>query len=90
MRKFEGTKGEWVVNNNYGWIESSADGKVVIGGSQPATKEDMQLIAAAPDLLEALQSFISCYDKGVDLNDTDCAYEFDNARKAINKALGGE
>lgn len=42
----------------------------------------------AEELLESLQSIIECLDKGVPLDEQNCGYEFDNARKAIAKALG--
>lgn len=55
MKEFKGTPGPWVANPIYGWIESDIEDKVVIGGDQPPTREDVRLIAAAPELLEALQ-----------------------------------
>ena len=79
MKSFKGTLGPWVANPIYGWIESDIEDKVVIGGNQPPTREDVRLIAAAPELLEAL----------LDLEARACIYvNTSKAKEAIAKALG--
>lgn len=79
MNEFKGTPGPWVANPIYGWIESDIEDKVVIGGDQPPTREDVRLIAAAPELLEAL----------MDLEARACVYvNTSKAKDAIAKALG--
>lgn len=52
------------------------------------TRANAQLIAAAPELLEALCNLIECYERGVELNEEHCGYEFDKALAAVNKATG--
>lgn len=86
MKKFKGTPGPWSINHYYNWIESENADKVVIGGSQGSIHDDAQLIAAAPELLEALQKMVS---KAYKQNWND-AYpeEIQSAQAAINKALG--
>ena len=56
MKEFKGTPGPWAINHYYNWIESENADKVVIGGSQGSRPDDAQLIAAAPELLEACMS----------------------------------
>lgn len=50
--------------------------------------EDARLIAAAPDLLDALQSYLAWADKTICL-DADLRAIRENARAAIAKATGG-
>lgn len=94
MKRFMGTPGpwEWWTSNSFLRLSSKTtgrDGDVIdsFGMSDGATSlsvkaDDMNLIAAAPDLLEALQLFLDAqilpeYHQGV-------------ARAAISKALGEE
>jgi len=86
MSKFKGTKGPW--ENVGGWVDSAGkDSKIICAiGSVSMQSEEIQdananLIAAAPDLLEALIAVVRVADRATD--------EFDMARTAIAKALGG-
>ncbi|MFP2377788.1 hypothetical protein ACLEUY_16820 [Enterobacter ludwigii] len=61
------------------WVEFDFDGEL--------QQANASLIAAAPDLLAALQLIISYHDDGnCELHSEDVAM----ARSAISKALGGE
>lgn len=79
MSKFKCTKGPW------GWDDEGLGNKtmLVFGKNYPVemtSKENKALIAAAPDLLEALIAVVRVADRATD--------EFDMARAAIAKALG--
>ena len=64
-----------------------ADG-FTIAEPSPMSEADARLIAAAPDLLAALQALVGEADLGeVDLDEDDRAL-LDNARAAIAKATG--
>ncbi|EJF6782447.1 hypothetical protein M8194_001991 [Escherichia coli] len=85
MKEFKGTPGEWNYSHARGEVVSKSEGliaELVVNG-----REDNNgiLIAAAPDLLEALQSIIELQTRGyVVLGD-----KYTNmARAAISKALG--
>lgn len=94
MKRFMGTPGpwEWWTSNSFLRLSSKTtgrDGDVIdsFGMSDGATSlsvkaYDMNLIAAAPDLLEALQAVVRVADRQTD--------ELDMARAAISKALGEE
>ena len=84
MKCFKGTPGPWVANPIYGWIESDIEDKVVIGGDQPPTREDVRLIAAAPELLQALQNMVESYQYEASPDNPSLL----KARDAIAKALG--
>lgn len=58
MREFKGTPGPWSFDAEYYWVDSAFSDSVIIGGSQRASVEDMQLIAATPELLEVLQEIL--------------------------------
>lgn len=91
MKEFKGTPGPWSINHYYNWIESENADKVVIGGSQGYRPDDAQLIAAAPELLEALQELISGYEDREQSGMFDMLVHGDlieKANAAINKALG--
>jgi hypothetical protein len=91
MEEFKGTPGPWLVKTIHG------DLKVIQKGSyeklapgmvsyrcvtELENKHDAKLIAAAPELLEALQDALHAYDKHGEHS------EWDFARAAIAKALG--
>ncbi len=79
MEGFKGTPGKWAVGME-GEILSDA-GYIVMGADLVHGNEnDLELIAAAPELLEALQAVVAVADRATD--------EFDMARAAIKKALG--
>lgn len=94
METFKGTPGPWVVNevgqhwNNKALthleITFGEDGECIC--DTVYQREDANLIAAAPELLEALQKMVS---KAYKQNWND-AYpeEIQSAQAAINKALG--
>ncbi|HDC4367508.1 TPA: hypothetical protein O8L32_000546 [Enterobacter cloacae] len=85
MKEFNGTPGKWVVDGDCD--VTTEDGTVVSWIAEGIFEPDEMianalLIAAAPDLLEALQLFLDAqilpeYHQGV-------------ARAAISKALGEE
>lgn len=90
MREFKGTEGLWVV------VDGSAAGKQVISESAPKTRrniascggqrreENANLIAAAPELLEALQDMVESYQWEASMENPSLL----KARAAIAKALG--
>lgn len=96
MKEFKGTPGPWRVedNNSFFEIKSFDDEIGDVGASKHVfddgrhrrggiAEANAQLIAAAPDLLEALQDALHAYDK----HGEDSSWDF--ARAIINKALGG-
>lgn len=92
--EFKGTPGpwEWWTSNSFLRLSSKSTGKdggvidsTVMRDGHPTLvvkKEDMALIAAAPELLEAIQDALHAYDKHSEYS------EWDFARAAIAKALG--
>lgn len=85
MKEFKGTPGPWY------WDEEGLgnNNHIVFGKEYPAemtSKANKDLIAAAPELLEALQRMVNKAHKQ-NWND---AYpeELQSAQAAINKALG--
>lgn len=67
---------------------AAAQGSTLAERHLPQVDANARLIAAAPDLLAALESLVSEADLGeVDLTDEDCA-RLDAARIAIAKARG--
>ena len=85
MSGFKGTPGKWSYQGPLGEIKSDTDGLIadlIVNGKED---ENGQLMAAAPDLLEALQLIVSYHDDGnCVLHKEDVAM----ARAAIKKALG--
>lgn len=92
MSEFKGTPGPWVIDaNNVGslWNVDDLKGESIALSHQVANDKDWSkrnantaLIAAAPELLEALQDALHAYDKHGEHS------EWDFARAAIAKALG--
>jgi hypothetical protein len=87
--EFKGTKGEWKVKKERGYdIDiTNRDGDICWLGLSEFIDEtklaNAKLIAAAPELLDALQMFVDyCY--GTELQNSE---RFLKAEKAINKAL---
>lgn len=85
MKEFKGTPGPWSVNHHYNWIESENADKVVIGGSQGFGDNDANLIAAAPELLDALQSTVNDIGFWMSQQNPELKQKIE---AAINKALG--
>lgn len=99
MKEFQGTPGPWVVNeigqhwNNKALahleITFGEDGECIC--DTVYQREDANLIAAAPELLEALQELISGYEDREQSGMFDMLVHGDlieKANVAINKALG--
>lgn len=85
MKEFKGTPGSWVYRKERGEIVSSEHGlmaDLICDGFQD---ENGRLIAAAPDLLEAMQELVFLYE-----HDDGCREltEYKRAKAAISKALG--
>lgn len=92
MSGFKGTPGPWNVGVNHCYFEINSEnggiGDVCMSGHAfdagqrlgPTAEANAKLIAAAPELLEALQAVVRVADRATD--------EFDMARAAIAKALG--
>lgn len=84
MEKFKGTPGPWM------WDAEGLGSKslIVFGVGYPiemTSQENKNLIAAAPELLEALQELVFLYE-----HDEGCRNltEYKRAKAAIAKALG--
>ncbi|HDU3908900.1 TPA: hypothetical protein RRJ41_001173 [Klebsiella pneumoniae] len=103
MQDFNFTPGpwEWWTSNSFLRLSSKATGKdggvidsTVMRDGHPTLivkKEDMSLIAAAPELLEALQLLMAEQTggkKSCGHNGFTCMCPYDKARAAIAKALG--
>lgn len=100
MKEFKGTPGPWVASKtdrsigpvsrdddqSYGMILPVA--WVEFNGDDACRCADASLIAAAPDLLTALQEVTGSL--GVMVMDADSCPEILKARAAISKALGEE
>ena len=88
MSEFKGTKGPWNFSfhgSENCWVTDSENDKAIAkvtnyGKDALQQKANFHLIAAAPDLLEALIAVVRVADRATD--------EFDMARAAIAKALG--
>lgn len=81
MKEFKGTPGPW-------YVEDGALGNetiIVLSDNFPfkmMSKENLNLITAAPDLLEALQEVVKVLDSA------GCEAATVKAKAAISKALG--
>lgn len=92
MKEFKGSKGNWSYSKESGTIRGDGGllAELLINGSEDVNGN---LIAAAPDLLEALQCLVRSYEdfrKRTVKDDRPQAYEIVKARAAISKALGEE
>ncbi|EBV3427715.1 hypothetical protein DOC67_07690 [Salmonella enterica subsp. enterica serovar Montevideo] len=105
MKEFKGTPGKWKytvrnVNEMMTTFHGVTIGDTYIEAATRNERDDALLIAAAPDLLEALQLALNAMNEMGDiLNFHDLAEQnkvdeltpaFDKARAAISKALGEE
>ncbi|EPG4896162.1 hypothetical protein NM463_002268 [Citrobacter koseri] len=85
MKEFKGTPGEWHYSHARGEVVSKSEGliaELVVNGQED---NNGSLIAAAPDLLEALQQLLEDVYSN---NDVVLGYRVNKARAAISKALG--
>lgn len=82
--EFKGTKGEWKHNPRNG-IHTLSGNCIALSHSRDEEKRfyDAKLIAAAPDLLEALQDFVD----SVIGSEVKYYKELHKAKQAIEKAL---
>lgn len=89
------TKGPWRVKKNcfdYGGAHGIYSGSVLIskvcaGIGDPAKIEDARLIAAAPELLEALESILPELQRSYEESNLDWCF-VDMVKQAINRAKG--
>ena len=95
MSEFKGTPGLWKytirnVNEMMTTFHGVVMGDTYIEIATRNEREDAQLISAAPELLEALQDFMSESSGNSKScgHDFECICRFDKARTAIAKALG--
>lgn len=89
MEEFNGTAGPWVWDDE-GLGNTS---RLVFGKDYPleiTSKADRAIIAAAPELLEALQDFMANASGEAEScgHSFECVCRFDKAKAAIAKALG--
>lgn len=93
MKEFKGTPGKWKytvrnVNEMMTTFHGVTTGDTYIEAATRNEREDALLIAAAPDLLEALQAMLNkAYKQKWNDHYPD---EVSKALSAISKALGGE
>lgn len=94
MEEFKGTKGRWVYSAETGTIRGDGGllAELLINGSED---DNGTIMAAAPDLLDALQCLFDNYKQLADSGDAgNWRLEDEPAGKkalnAINKALGKE
>jgi len=88
MKEFKGTPGKWKytvrnVNEMMTTFHGVTIGDTYIEAATRNEREDALLIAAAPDLLEALQKLVG-------INGNRSEPEYVQARAAISKAMGDE
>ena len=99
MKTFKGTKGKWMINEDDIYKSCYSPNLIIKGGYEPyliadiigglndvEIKANAQLIAAAPELLEALQLIIET-KQPIEWAENNLDF-ITKAQKAINKALG--
>jgi hypothetical protein len=94
--KFKGTPGKWTCKPISDYVLNHNRGFMIYGFETPRSARDVlpqeithnaNLIAAAPELLEALQELVTHFKKVDPLYPSD-KDKIANAEAAINKALG--
>lgn len=93
MEKFKGTPGPWIISSNpHNYFINSENGYVATIGGKYNRPEPVHanacLIAAAPELLEALIEFIELGKRPASETDARNYYAHHNAVKLVAKALG--
>lgn len=99
MEEFKGTAGPWVAHDDEESMATSVimsdfgDILCVVGTYMTSAEEDFanaDLIAAAPELLEALQDLMANASGDAEScgHSFECICRFDKAKAAIAKALG--
>lgn len=92
MKRFEGSPAPWRINgvdyHDYGLIDAEGGEIMLLKAECEQDDHNATLIAAAPDLLEALQAMLSkAYKQNWNDQYPD---EVSKAQAAISKALGEE
>ncbi|EDS7435573.1 hypothetical protein XY97_003572 [Salmonella enterica subsp. enterica] len=95
MKEFKGTPGKWKytvrnVNEMMTTFHGVTIGDTYIEAATRNEREDALLIAAAPDLLEALQLAEKAMTEGRNVTYPEWYGVINKARSAISKALGEE
>ena len=97
MEEFKGTRGKWEVvvgDDNAPDVISDIGVEVAFtptyNGDKTEQRHNAKLIAAAPELLTALQQLLEIYDdnSGKVWTTSSKRRALDNARAAVNNALG--
>jgi hypothetical protein len=84
------TPGPWIISDNR-YVQEDAHGGIIARVDGKNLHANIRLIAAAPDLLEALQRFAQCSNvRDIVQGDTELALAVFQARAAIAKAIGKE
>lgn len=92
MSAFKGTPGPWEATESGGYVRvASANGVGLFfeNVAHPGATEDAQLIAAAPDLLEACQALMDATNEDGMTNSMLLGCAIEMAGNAISKATGG-
>lgn len=100
MKEFKGCKGEWKHHKPHGyqhsvggWIQSEKGKVCDVTGLEVGRETafaNANLIAAAPELLEALQISMKVMQEGRNVSYPDLYGAINKARAAIAKAIGEE
>ena len=93
MEEFKGTPGPWFFDEAFNVYEGDRDGHICTVTSwldEPTADANGFLLAASPDLLSSLQQLLEIYDdhSGKIWTTSSKRRALDNARAAVNKALG--